>query len=138
MWRNCASNCARVQFPTLASRAQSRKPSIFQGIGGGFLLSSWPIDCPENIWQFTTPPVLPTRVREHDSSQIESSTRRPLTMPWLRRVFRLPANESNIGLVLILCIISMSCMSIALVWQAQIIANQREAIQWLERLKFGG
>jgi hypothetical protein len=59
-------------------------------------------------------------------------------MPWLRRVFRLPANESNIGLVLILCIISMSCMSIALVWQAQIIANQREAIQWLERLKFGG
>ena len=59
-------------------------------------------------------------------------------MPWLRRVFRLPANESNIGLVLILCIISKSCMSIALVWQAQIIANQREAIQWLERLKFGG
>jgi hypothetical protein len=59
-------------------------------------------------------------------------------MPWLRRVFRLPASESNIGLVLMLCIISMSCMSIALVWQAQIIANQREAIQWLERLKFGG
>jgi hypothetical protein len=59
-------------------------------------------------------------------------------MLWLRRVFRLPAHESNIGLVLILCIISMSCMSIALVWQAQIIANQREAIQWLERLKFGG
>jgi hypothetical protein len=28
-------------------------------------------------------------------------------------------------------------MSIALVWQAQIIANQREAIQWLEQLKFG-
>jgi len=32
----------------------------------------------------------------------------------------------------------MSFMSIALVWQAQIIANQREAIQWLERFKFGG
>ncbi len=59
-------------------------------------------------------------------------------MPWLRRVFRLPAHESNIGLVLIFCVISMSFMSIALVWQAQIIANQREAIQWLERLKFGG
>jgi hypothetical protein len=29
-------------------------------------------------------------------------------------------------------------MSVALVWQAQIIANQREAIQWLEQLKFGG
>jgi hypothetical protein len=59
-------------------------------------------------------------------------------MSWLRRVFRLPAQESSIGLVLIFCVISMSCMSIALVWQAQVIANQREAIQWLERLKFGG
>jgi hypothetical protein len=59
-------------------------------------------------------------------------------MPWLRRVLRLPVHESNIGLVLILCVISMSCMSIALLWQAQIIANQREAIQWLETLKFGG
>jgi hypothetical protein len=59
-------------------------------------------------------------------------------MAWLRRVFRLPAQESSIGLVLIFCVISMSCMSIALVWQSQIIANQREAIQWLERLKFGG
>ena len=48
-------------------------------------------------------------------------------MAWLRRVFRLPAHESNIGLVLIFCVISMSFMSIALVWQAQIIANQREA-----------
>jgi hypothetical protein len=59
-------------------------------------------------------------------------------MAWLRRVFRLPVHESNVGIVLILCVISMSFMSIALVWQAQIIANQREAIQWLERLKFGG
>jgi len=59
-------------------------------------------------------------------------------MAWLRRVFRLPAHESNIGLVLMLCVVSMSCMSMALVWQAQIIANQREAIQWLEHLKFGG
>jgi hypothetical protein len=59
-------------------------------------------------------------------------------MAWLRRVFRLPVQESNVGIVLILCVISMSFMSIALVWQAQIIANQREAIQWLERLKFGG
>ncbi len=59
-------------------------------------------------------------------------------MVWLRRVLRLPAPESNVGLVLVLCIISMSFMSIALVWQAQIIASQREAIQWLEQLKFGG
>jgi hypothetical protein len=59
-------------------------------------------------------------------------------MIWLRRVFRLPANESNISLVLVFCVISLSFMSIALVWQAQVIANQREAIQWLERIKFGG
>jgi hypothetical protein len=70
--------------------------------------------------------------------EIEPSTRRPLTMAWLRRVFRLPARESIIGFVLVLCVVSMSCMSIALVWQAQIIASQREAIQWLEKLKFGG
>jgi hypothetical protein len=59
-------------------------------------------------------------------------------MAWLRRVLRFPAHESNVGLVLVLCVITMSFMSIALVWQAQIIANQREAIQWLERLKLGG
>ena len=59
-------------------------------------------------------------------------------MAWFQRLLRLPAQESNIGLVLIFCVISMSFMSIALVWQAQIIANQREAIQWLEQMKFGG
>jgi len=59
-------------------------------------------------------------------------------MVWLRHALRLPAQESNIGLVLIFCVITMSLMSIALVWQAQIIANQREAIQWLEQIKFGG
>ena len=59
-------------------------------------------------------------------------------MAWLRRVCSIPAHESNVGLVLMFCVVSMSFMSIALVWQAQIIANQREAIQWLERLKFGG
>jgi hypothetical protein len=42
------------------------------------------------------------------------------------------------GIVLALCIVAMGLMSMALLWQAQIIANQREAIQWLETLKFGG
>jgi hypothetical protein len=59
-------------------------------------------------------------------------------MAWLRRVFRIPVHESTLGLVLVFCVISMSFMSIALVWQAQIIAGQREAIQWLVQLKFGG
>jgi hypothetical protein len=59
-------------------------------------------------------------------------------MAWLRSVLRVPAHESTISLVLVFCVMTMSFMSIALLWQAEIIANQREAIQWLERLKFGG
>ncbi len=59
-------------------------------------------------------------------------------MEWIRRAFRLQVRESHVGLVLIFCLLTMSVMSIALIWQAQIIANQREAIQWLEQLKFGG
>jgi len=59
-------------------------------------------------------------------------------MEWLRRVFRLQAQEPLVGVVLVLCLLTMSAMSIALVWQAEIIANQREAIRWLEQLKMGG
>lgn len=59
-------------------------------------------------------------------------------MEWIRRVFRFQVRESHVGMVLIFCLITMSAMSIALVWQAQIIANQRESIRWLEQLKFGG
>jgi len=45
-------------------------------------------------------------------------------MAWFRRVLCLPAHESNIGLVLLFCVISLSFMSLALVWQAQVIASQ--------------
>jgi hypothetical protein len=31
----------------------------------------------------------------------------------------------------------MSLMSIGLIWQAQIIASQRDAIRWLESMKLG-
>ncbi len=58
-------------------------------------------------------------------------------MEWIRRVFRSEIRESHIGVALIVCLIIMSVMSIALVWQAQIIANQRDAIRWLEQLKAG-
>jgi hypothetical protein len=58
-------------------------------------------------------------------------------MEWIRRVFRSEIRESHIGIALILCLIIMSAMSVALVWQAQIIANQRDAIRWLEQLKAG-
>ena len=58
-------------------------------------------------------------------------------MEWLRRVFRSEIHESHLGVALILCLMVMSAMSIALVWQAQVIANQRDAIRWLEQLKAG-
>jgi len=32
----------------------------------------------------------------------------------------------------------MSVMAVGLVWQAEIIADQREAIRWLETAKLGG
>jgi hypothetical protein len=59
-------------------------------------------------------------------------------MARLIRKLRIPASQSSMGVVLALCIVTMGLMSVALMWQAQIIANQREAIQWLETLKFGG
>ena len=58
-------------------------------------------------------------------------------MEWIRCVFRSEIRESHLGVALIVCLMVMSAMSIALVWQAQIIANQRDAIRWLEQLKAG-
>ena len=57
-------------------------------------------------------------------------------MNWMRRMFRMPASETQTGLVLALCIFGMSLMSIALVWQAQVIARQDAVIHMLET-KFG-
>jgi len=59
-------------------------------------------------------------------------------MDWIRRAFRIDIRESHLGTALIFCLLAMGVMSMAIVWQAQIIANQREAIRWLEQLKFGG
>ena len=59
-------------------------------------------------------------------------------MSWIARKLNSQASESQMGLLLTICIIAMSIMSIVLVWQAQIIANQRDDIRWLESLKFGG
>jgi hypothetical protein len=59
-------------------------------------------------------------------------------MSWLIRNLRLPAGESQINLALAACVFLMSLMTIAMIWQAQIISDQRAAIKWLETLKFGG
>ena len=71
-----------------------------------------------------------------DSNRL--STRRTVTMVSLFRKLRIPASESSMSVILTFCVITMGLMSVALLWQAQIIANQREAIKWLETLKFGG
>lgn len=57
-------------------------------------------------------------------------------MSWMRRVFHVPASETQTGLVLALCIFTMSIMSIALMWQAQVIARQNAVIRMLQT-RFG-
>ncbi|HVH50359.1 MAG TPA: hypothetical protein VM781_01735 [Candidatus Bathyarchaeia archaeon] len=59
-------------------------------------------------------------------------------MAWLVRTLRLPAAESHTNLALVLCVFLMGLLSVALIWQAQIIANQRDVIHFLETIKFGG
>jgi len=58
-------------------------------------------------------------------------------MAWIVRTLRLPAAESHTNLALALCVLIMGLMSVAIVWQAQIIANQRDIIRFLETVKFG-
>ena len=58
-------------------------------------------------------------------------------MEWFRRMLKLPASETQTGVVLALCIFTMSIMSVVLVWQAQIIARQNAVIRMFES-RFGG
>jgi Mg/Co/Ni transporter MgtE len=58
-------------------------------------------------------------------------------MEWIRRMFNVPATETQTGVALGLCIFAVSVMSIVLVWQAQIIANQKAVIRMFES-RFGG
>jgi hypothetical protein len=55
----------------------------------------------------------------------------------MRRMFGVPASETQMGLTLALCIFTMSLMAIALIWQAQVIAKQNAVIHLLQT-KFGG
>jgi Mg/Co/Ni transporter MgtE len=58
-------------------------------------------------------------------------------MEWIRRMFNVPATETQTGVALGLCIFAISVMSVALVWQAQVIANQKAVIRMFES-RFGG
>jgi len=57
-------------------------------------------------------------------------------MTRLLRALRVPASESQLGFVLAVSAMFMGVMSLVIVWQAQVIAHQREVIHWLEALKF--
>jgi hypothetical protein len=59
-------------------------------------------------------------------------------MEWIRRTLRFQVRESHVELALFFCLLMLSAMSIAVAWQAQIIANQREAIRLLEHFRVGG
>jgi hypothetical protein len=56
----------------------------------------------------------------------------------LTRSLHLPANETQKTFVIVVCVLVMSVMAMGLLWQAEIIANQQQAIRWLEGAKFGG
>jgi hypothetical protein len=58
-------------------------------------------------------------------------------MEWYRRLLKVPATETQTGIVLAICIFAMSVMSIVLVWQAQVIAKQHAVIRLFES-RFGG
>jgi hypothetical protein len=59
-------------------------------------------------------------------------------MDWIARCFHIPASETQKSIVIAACIVVMGMMVVGLVWQAEVIAHQREAIRWLETVKFGG
>ncbi len=58
-------------------------------------------------------------------------------MEWIRRMFNVPASETQTGIVLAFCIFAMSVLSVVIVWQAQIIANQKAVIRMFES-RLGG
>jgi hypothetical protein len=58
-------------------------------------------------------------------------------MAWLVRALRLPADKSHTDIAVAVCVVLMGLLSVAIIWQAQIIANQRDAIRFLETVKFG-
>jgi hypothetical protein len=80
---------------------------------------------------------LPHRFARNRPHRVPEAGIEAKPMAYLRKFLRLPANESSVGLVLSLSVVILGLMSIALVWQAEIIANRREVIRWLEGMKIG-
>ena len=49
-----------------------------------------------------------------------------------------PVSESQLGLALIVAAVVMGLMLCAIMWQSTIIGTQRDVIQWMWSVKFGG
>jgi hypothetical protein len=58
-------------------------------------------------------------------------------IPALRRLNE-PASDSHLGMALIVSAIAMALMLWAIIWQANIIAYQRDLIRVLSMTRFGG
>ena len=96
------------------------------------MVSSWAFDC-HLSWECWLVANLGKR-----TADAERNGRNLTIMIWLINKLRIPASESSMGMVLALCAVTLSLMSVALVWQAQVIANQRVTIRLLEQVRFGG
>jgi hypothetical protein len=111
-------------------------PCFVRGTHVSGRVRHWPADCGV-MEDGGAPQALLFGFRGALSAGRPERTRRPLIMAWLIRTLRIPASESNMGLVLALCAVTMSMLSLAVAWQAQIISRQHEVIQWLAKLKLG-
>ena len=58
-------------------------------------------------------------------------------MRLLRRL-ALPASENQLALALALAMVVMALMLMALLWQSNVIAYQRDLIRWMWNGKYGG
>ena len=118
-WIKCAEICtplALAQHLSAKNHANHLKNNSNEGTKTS--LQIWPPDC------------------SHPLCSLNLSFFGAL-MAWMRRVFGVPASETQTGLTLALCIFSMSLMAVALIWQAQVIAKQNAVIHMMQS-RFGG
>ncbi len=58
----------------------------------------------------------------------------------MKSYFRLgePVSESQLAVALTVAAVTMALMLCAIMWQSSIIESQRNVIQWMWSVKFGG
>jgi hypothetical protein len=58
-------------------------------------------------------------------------------MPALHRLSK-PASDSQLGMALVVAAVTMGLMLWAIIWQANVIAYQRDLIRVMQAAQFGG